>query len=85
MAGVKGNHSFTCDKCNFTAKNGRDLTRHVKAVHRRVKDNICDVCERGFATESYLRKHEKNMHGRNEDDYGFKCDLCLFTAKVSSG
>ena len=51
-----GNKKFKCDQCPY---NGKDLKRHIKGVHDKIKDHICGRC--GYAAS---RKHHLDSHKR---------------------
>ena len=74
-----------CQLCNFT---GKDLKRHVMAVHAKIKDHVCNVCGRSFSWKEALNRHlslvhlEKSVKGLN-DQLSYECETCgsSFTTK----
>jgi len=74
---VHGAKKFACDQCEYKTTGTRDLGRHVKAVHDKLK-RVCPECGLLIAAE-HLRAHLKTAHGPRN----LSCDLCqkLFATK----
>ena len=49
-----------CPICPFV---GHNITRHIRAVHDKIKDLLCDKCDFETSDESNLRRHYKRKHG----------------------
>ena len=50
--------SFSCDKCDFTAINGKKLKTHVKSDHKEIYS--CDKCDYNAKNKSNLKIHVKS-------------------------
>ena len=37
--------TFTCDTCNKAFSTKKNLKRHIKMVHDKIKDFKCDKCD----------------------------------------
>lgn len=81
---------LTCDVCNKTFPEMRNLKRHKQFVHD--VDNInylpCEYCNKLFKRTESLRCHLKNFHLRKADNLfalGFQCEICnkKFNSKSS--
>ena len=56
-------NKYRCSKCDFACSDFNECTKHLKEVHEAVQKYRCDVCERHFEKESYLRMHLDAKHG----------------------
>ncbi|KAM9454275.1 uncharacterized protein Hap1MRO34_020167 isoform 2-T3 [Clarias gariepinus] len=66
-----------CTICGQELMSAAFLTRHMKMHENRVKrkalrPHVCEVCEKGYPTQSALKAHVKSHSG----DKPFRCDLC---------
>ena len=59
-----------CEICNKTY-NSLSLKSHIKAVHKKEKENICETCGKPFFSKSGLRMHMA-VHFGNQ----MPCDQC---------
>jgi hypothetical protein len=56
---------FICDKCNYSSTNKANYNKHLSSqkhlntVNDMVKENICNKCNKPFASYSGLYKHKK--------------------------
>ena len=57
-------HQFTCDECQFTAKNKGWLTRHKNANHAQ-QTYKCDECDYQSDTENDVNSHNTEYHRAN--------------------
>lgn len=72
---------WTCDKCDFTTEDQKELHKHVNVEHgqqdpeggRRFK---CDLCSRSFSRRPYLEYHVKGVHDNVKDHV---CDICGYS------
>ena len=58
------------------------MMMHIKKVHMKIKDIMCEKCNFTTATPRHLQEHIKSVHDQIRDE---KCDQNWFkTAKVES-
>ena len=48
------------------------MKNHIKHVHDKIKEHICEVCAKGFATTSDLKTHRRTHTGEKN----FPCHIC---------
>ena len=62
-------------KCNICGKSLKvyNMKKHIKEVHKKVKENRCDICDQSFSRPWVLKKHMKSKHSETEK---FECDTC---------
>ena len=68
--------SPTCHVCgkSFSIKSSkRDLKRHIKNVHGKIKDNACRFCDKLFGRKDMLKRHIKLVHDKINDQ---TCQFC---------
>lgn len=65
------------DQCDYQCSSNKLLKKHVKAVHDKIKDNICPYEECGFSASSKgdLKQHLKAVHDKIKD---VECDKCEY-------
>lgn len=70
---------YTCQTCESSFKNIRDLTRHEERVHGSEEDrpHACPECERRFHFPREVIRHTKAIH--STEPASAKCELCLKT------
>ena len=56
-------HGWVCTVCNYTSSNQYNTVRHVLSLHLKIKDLICTLCPRRFATINNRQVHYKRIHG----------------------
>ena len=63
-------HQYTCDECDFSAKNKGWLTRHKNANHAQPSEQIykCDECDYQSGIEYHVNSHIKDFHRANHED-----------------
>lgn len=71
-----------CELCDKYFSNGYGLRKHKMHVHlkvSRIKDKMCDLCGRGFATNRILLNHRRTHTGERP----YQCPFCsaAFTQK----
>ena len=57
------NKVFPCSECNYKANTKKSLEVHIKSVHRKLKDLVCQECSkaRGWHHQSYADWLVHNM------------------------
>ena len=51
-----------CEKCPKTFSSKRNLERHVKVVHDKIKECRCEECGKLFAVNGDLKRHIESVH-----------------------
>ena len=66
------NTGFQCVHCGkiFASKEAR--RKHVKHVHDKIREHICEVCAKGFFSSSDLNTHRRTHTGEKN----FPCHIC---------
>ena len=62
--------SPTCHVCgkSFSIKSSkRDLKRHIKNIHGKIKVNACRFCDKLFGRKDMLKRHIKLVHDKIKD------------------
>lgn len=59
--GVK---AYPCDQCDREFNASFSLKNHKSMVHDEVPPQICDICNKGFATASELQRHYRTHTGK---------------------
>ena len=67
-------NSFKCDKCTKTFQRKWNLKTHVKGVHDKIRDHVCQECGTGFTMLAWLNKH-KQLH---KDIRKYACEICSY-------
>jgi len=71
---VNQKESVPCEECGKTFFDKAGLKRHVKQVHRKIKDNQCDQCEYATFTLFNLKLHKSKMHTKVPLEE--TCEIC---------
>ena len=66
------NTGFECDHCGKIFKTNVVMKNHIKHVHDRIREHICEVCAKGFATSCDLNTHRRTHTGEKN----FPCHIC---------
>lgn len=53
---------FFCEICGVSMKHKESLKHHVRNIHMGIRDYKCDLCDEGFYTSNWLKKHKANKH-----------------------
>ena len=63
-------HQYTCDECDFSAKNKGWLTRHKNSNHAQPSEQIykCDECDYQSSIERHVNSHINDFHSDNHED-----------------
>ena len=51
------------------------LRDHVKSIHEKTKDHVCDLCGAAYGRKSHLKDHINVVHN---DIKPFACDQCSY-------
>ncbi|XP_053955533.1 transcriptional repressor CTCF [Anastrepha ludens] len=70
----------TCDICGRKFVNGKTLSKHVKAVHNKIKPFICNVCGKKTARKASLIIHMRQHTGEKP----LHCKTCKFSTRDPS-
>ncbi|KAL7732224.1 hypothetical protein ACLKA6_018463 [Drosophila palustris] len=75
---------YMCDQCDHTSHNKQCMTKHIKVVHMKIRDYLCQYCQKSFASKYHLNTHEK-LHTRDDC---FECKICgrkfLFESRLTT-
>ena len=77
----KSDGKLNCEQCSYKAYKKSAISRHVKAVHDKIKDWECAHCNFNFAHKATLLRHIKAVHERIKR---FSCDDCGFKTAQSA-
>jgi len=64
---------FKCGLCLKSFARKRNLVRHFKSVHEKIKSSECSLCSKTFATKDELTRHVRCVHDKIKL---YKCQLC---------
>merc|ERR1712150_434461 len=61
---VKGKdyNLLDCKQCGYSSSDKSNLRRHIKSVHKKIKNYECEKCENAFSQKVHLEKHIKTKH-----------------------
>ena len=66
--------TFPCDLCGKVFKDHYKVKRHVKQIHMKIKDYICDMCDYRTYTAFNLKIHKAKMH--TKESLEVFCEIC---------
>ncbi|XP_076234968.1 uncharacterized protein LOC143179556 [Calliopsis andreniformis] len=77
----RGERPFTCHTCGKQFRDSGGLSRHVKDVHAKLKNFMCDICGKCFASKATKEDHRRTHTGERP----YICDSCgkTFKSKAS--
>jgi len=55
---------FSCEKCDYRARNRGDMKKHVLAIHEGVR-YPCDQCSYRATQQGHLKMHKKRQHNNS--------------------
>lgn len=64
---------FECEQCGKEYSSKSDLTRHIRAVHLKLKPYGCNQCDYKCSYKGHLNQHIKSVHSKIKD---FECNQC---------
>ena len=74
-----------CEQCDIIRKTALALVNHIRAVHvvvhkvknRRIKDNVCDFCNKTFCSAKLLGRHRRcHTQTKNGINDNYNCPKC---------
>ena len=65
-----------CSRCSASYHNTRELTDHIKSIHKGLRPYNCSICDSKFSYRQNLKYHEKAVHGIGKSSNGFQCPQC---------
>lgn len=72
---------FKCGECDKQFRDSGGLLRHVKEVHEKVRNHLCNICHKWFVNRPTLEDHLRSHSGERP----FVCHQCglMFKSKSS--
>ena len=71
-----GERSLKCDECDYVSIRISHFEQHIKEVHDKIKDHICEICGYATSRKNNLKQHKRSFHKMEEK--GFKCNHCHY-------
>ena len=75
---------WTCEECNKSFSDRRDLIAHEDSIHKGLKPFDCPYCDYKCARKKNMYVHIKNIHGDKGSHHGkpsYECGQCGHVAK----
>ena len=75
---------WTCEECNKSFSDRRDLIAHEDSIHKGLKPFDCPYCDYKCARKKNMYVHIKNIHGDKGSMHGkpsYECGQCGHVAK----
>ena len=70
-----------CERCDEALKGKRELTIHMKKMHKQIRTFTCKTCYKSCGGEKALKNHEAK-HDPTIGNGQYKCDFCeMFLTK----
>ena len=69
---IKKIGDFQCPHCNKTFSSKQYMKVHIKKVHDMIRDHMCDICSKTFATPKDLANHQFVHTGEKQ----YPCHIC---------
>lgn len=70
-----GRHPFQCPICDKILGKTSKLQEHIRCVHFKERDYICDTCGKEYSSKTDLLKHMK-LHEDENESGNLKCEIC---------
>merc|ERR1712150_424259 len=58
--------TFECNQCSHVSNTRKDLLKHIKGVHDKIKDFLCNWCDYTTSYKSHLSRHCRRVHKKLE-------------------
>ena len=62
-----------CHICGKTLSSNKHLNEHIKTVHEKRRDWVCEHCFKSFGSKTVLNHHQARVHSKVRD---FMCNVC---------
>ena len=69
-----------CEECQYETPSIRNLKRHIKAVHDKIRNFVCDICGYAASQKVHLKQHNDAVHKMTESTY--KCGKCSYKSNL---
>ena len=73
-----------CPHCGYRAKDRSNVDRHMRTVHITEKKFSCEICNKRFKTDYYLKKHIEFRHTEREP-LNLLCPICSAVYNSDAG
>ena len=60
---------FRCEKCPYETNHKGHFIAHVKVIHDKIKDHICEKCGRALSSKRSLQYHMKISYCTDTKEY----------------
>lgn len=64
---------FRCGECTKSFGSSKNLNRHIKFVHNKIRPFPCEECDKSFCSTSHLNRHINYIHTKKKP---FPCEEC---------
>ncbi|XP_077301950.1 zinc finger X-chromosomal protein-like [Arctopsyche grandis] len=64
----RGERPYQCPHCDKTYLSMQNLKSHIKAIHTKLRDEVCHICGKGFTEKSVLNRHLRKIHNIEPKD-----------------
>ena len=71
---VKHEAKLKCEHCPYKTPQIKEMKRHIKRVHEKIRNHVCDKCGYAASQKHHLKSHNESVH--NMGDKKFKCEKC---------
>ena len=76
---IQAKKNFLCKECPKRFAKNLELSKHVKALHVKLKDFFCDQCTFSTSWGHGLKSHKKSVH---QNIRRYSCQLCDYKGLV---
>lgn len=67
--------SFTCDECGKGFSSKSNLQSHIKGIHEKGTEHVCEICAKVFKSRGIYYAHHKRFHS-GKDLVKQQCKIC---------
>ena len=75
---IQAKKNFLCKECNKRFAKRMELSKHVKALHVKLKDFFCDQCSFSTSWGHGLQSHKRSVH---QNIRKYSCQLCDYKGR----